>query len=893
MLDRFRKVTGSGVAGVDHGSLDALIHYNRPAVPPQRMMIGTTLAHFRITAKLGQGGMGEVYRAEDTKLGREVAIKVLPEAVANDPERLARFEREARMLAALDHSNIAAIYGLQEAEGRKLLIMQLAPGETLAERIDRGPISGEEALPIALQIAKALEAAHEKGIIHRDLKPANVKVTPEGQVKVLDFGLAKALEPEQTSGGEALLTQSPTLTAQMTQAGVILGTAAYMSPEQVRGHPVDKRADIWAFGCLLFEMLTGESAFGGSETTEILASVLRDDPEMGHLPASLPPRARRIIERCLRKDPLRRLRDIGDARNELLEAAEEPEKVVPGKERSRWSLVPWLLCVALGALAAVLFLQGRETSSEAPPVRRFALDLPWQVMPNWFDFEIVISPKGDSIAYNGRDRNRVDAYVRALDSLEARPLADARGLWEMFFSPDGQWLGLFDGKKIVKVSTHGGPPLEMARFENKRVRGMAWGEDGDLLAGTESGLWRIPVAGGPPENLTQPSKEGLGHYTPSFLPDGWHALFTLWSADTDPQLAIVDLGTGDWNPLSLIGHTGVYSPSGHLVFRQGESLSAVAFDLEDLAVRGDVVPVIENVSIGPRLAADGTLIYVPVRGDSNARLAWLDRTGRPQPIPGERRNYTHLDLSNDGRFALLNVGRDVYVLDLERGSRRLLAEGALFPIWTSDGNRATFSQGGGIAWQPADGSSKAELLIEGFRLVPTSWNPESGELAYFDPASDIWTLKPGSEPRAFLSGPANERSGRFSPDGRWLAYVSDETGDYQVYVVPYPGPGPKITVSIDGGLSPIWSADGRELYFRDGGKLMAAAIDFDNELRIGVPDELIDGPYTLDLMGHQRYDVAPDGSGFLMVENSDDFRVVIVQNFTRELERLVPSRSGR
>ncbi|MCZ6725966.1 MAG: protein kinase, partial [Acidobacteria bacterium] len=816
---------------------------------------------------------------------------VLPEEFVADEERLARFEREAKLLASLSHSNIAAVFEIGTQGDTHFIVMELVPGETLAARIAQGPLQVDVAIPIALQIAEGMEAAHESGVVHRDLKPANVMLGPQQRVKILDFGLAKAREG--SAGENASASMSPTLTARRTKLGVLLGTAAYMAPEQAKGEPTDKRADIWAFGCVLFEMLTGTRVFEGRTTTEVLAAVLRDEPETGSLPEAVPPGVRRVIERCLRRDPLRRLRDIGDARSDLWDAVHLPQEVAIA-DTKRWrSLAPWGLVLALGAVLIGQWRAGPQTPTSPPPLRRFALDLPWQEMPNWIDFDIVISPQGDHIAYNGRHRNRVDAYVRPMDSLEAKPLADARDMREMFFSADGQWLGISDGMKIEKISIHGGEPQVIARFDHAPLGspwGMAWEGDGDLLIGSPSGLLRLSAAGGSPTRLTEADESGAGHYAPSILPDGQHALFTLRKEDSEPEIALADLRSGEWHRLGQKGEDALYSPSGHLVFRRGETLFATLFDWDDLEPRGEAVPVLENVNIGPRLAADGTMLYVPVRGESDARLAWLDRSGKPQPVPGERRNYSHLDLSDDGRLALLNIDGDVYLLDLGRGTRRLLAREAWFPIWTSDARRVTFRQGERLLWQAADGSSEAEILIEGHGLVPTSWNPVTGELAYFDDASDIWILEPGGEPRALLHSPFNERTGRFSPDGRWLAYVSDETGEYQVYLVPYPGPGPKITVSIDGGLSPIWSADGGELFFRDGGALLAASIDLEGEPRVRVPTEVFDGPYTLDLMGHQRYDVSPDGRRFLMVENSDDYRVVIVQNWFEELKRKVPER---
>ena len=915
-------------------------------------MIGTTLSHFKITAKLGEGGMGEVYRAEDTKLGREVAIKVLPEAVASDPERLARFEREAKVLASLNHPNIAAIYSFERStagteSGRfnedteaaeaplspqapevsspyapkllspsiHFLVMELAEGEDLAERLGRGPIHVDEALPIALQITEGLEAAHESGIVHRDLKPSNVMVDPETDaIKLLDFGLAKALEPQdlETSGPQDL-SMSPTLTAQMTQAGVILGTAAYMAPEQARGKAVDKRADIWAFGCLLFEMLAGEQPFPGRDVTEILASIIRAEPDLDSLPGAVPRRMRRLIERCLRKEPRERLRDIGDARYELEEIRDNPagsdlvsHSTVEGPPHSRLAKVlPWALAGVLAIVSLGFVFLPKGTSVEPPPLRRFAIDLPWHSVPNWSDFVAALSPTGEHIAYNGRIGNRVDAYLRPLDSLEAHPVAPARESAWFFFSPDGAWLGVLNGEELSKVPVQGGLPTPLANLSDLQDYGLSWGPNDDILIGTMDGLYQLPATGGQPAQLTRLDEAAaeVSHLLPAHLPGGSHALVTVFRAEDRPQIAVVDLTDGSLSKLPINGFAAVYAASGHLIVRQRSTVLAVPFDLDSLSVRGDPTPVLEDVEMGPWVADDGTMLYIPERGDSNAHLVWTDRTGRATPVDDEPRDYSHLDLAGDGKTALLNVGSDIYALDLASGTRQLLAEEALFPIFAIDNRNATYRHRDGISRRLADGSTEIEALADSKALeldiegdiqsvgttVPTSWNSRTGELAFFDDTSDIWILGTDGTSRPYLHSEANERTGRFSPDGRWLAYVSDETDEYQVYVVEYPGPGRKIAVSIDGGLSPIWSPDGSELFFRNGGKLMSAAVNYEPEIGFAPPVELFEGPYTLDLMGHQRWDVAPDGDTFLMVENGDDFRLVVVQNWFEELERLAPT----
>jgi serine/threonine-protein kinase len=863
---------------------------------------GTRLGPYEITAKLGEGGMGEVYRATDSKLKREVAIKVLPAAFTADPERLARFEREAQLLAQLHHPNIASIFGLEESGGVRALVMELVDGPTLAERLGSGALPLDEVLAIARQIAEALEAAHEKGIVHRDLKPQNVKVTAEGKVKVLDFGLAKAMDlGGPTASGADLrrsptLMNSPTLTAAGTQLGVVLGTAAYMAPEQARGGAVDKRADIWAFGVVLYEMLTGERLFQGDSVVDTLSAVMRQ--EIGHerLPAATPWRLRDLLRRCLERDAKNRLRDIGDALFELDGAKTAP----PSNEvrKPTWkTAIPWV--VAGGLAIALLMMATRRGEPEGPggPVRRFAIDLPWQSVPNWTDFDAALSPQGTHLAYLGRRDNDVFLYLRALDSLDSVPLTDAREAWGVAFSQDGQWLALREGSRIRKVSIQGGRAQEVVRMDLHGGTGLSWTADGGLLIGHPSGLLRVPSSGGTAAAVTRvDSANGeTGHFDPAPLPDGTHALMTIARQDR-PQIAVVDLRSGTYRTLPLQGSHPVYSRSGHLLFRQDQSVLAVRFDPTSLQVLGGSgVPVLEDVHRGPCLADDGSMLYVPERAESKARLVWVDRTGRATPVPGERLDYSHLALSPDGRRALLNIGEEVYVRDLEAGTRRLLASGdASFPIWTVDGKWATYRAlvdgKATLLRQRSDGSAAPERLRDG--AVPTSWNWRTGELAFFDDASDISILSPGGDSRPFIATPASERSGRFSRDGRWLAYVSDETGTYQVYVVPYPGPGPKVAISIDGGLEPTWSADGRELFFRRGGKLLVAALTLAPELIAHRPVELFDGPYTLDLMGHQRQDVAPDGR-FLMVENSDDLRMVVVERWTQEVIRATSAEAKR
>src|SRR5262245_32434695 len=614
--------------------------------------------------------MGKVWRAHHIALNRDDALKVLPDAFAFDPDRLARFRREAQVLASLNHPNIAHVYGLEQADGVQALVMELIEGPTLAERIAQGPIPFDEALPIAKQIAEALENAHEQGIIHRDLKPANIKVRADGTVKVLDFGLAKALEPVSAMRTDA--TASPTITspAMMTGVGVLLGTAAYMSPEQARGRVIDTRTDIWAFGCVLFEMLTGTAAFGGTDVTEVLSAVIQLAPAFNRLPRNLPRDLRRLIERCLHKNPGNRLRHIGDARNLLDEIGQAPlAQDVP--HGSRWlPVMPWTLAAVLAAGLVASWTRTSNTPNSGMALRRFTIALPWTEAPNWNDFDVAVSPNGTHIAYNCRQGNTVSLCVRALDSLTAQPVADGRDLRAWFFSPDGEWIGLSDDVALAKVSIHGGQPQVIHRWEEVTVpQGFSWGQDGFILFGTKSGLRRVSASGGTPEAVTMIAERSgvAAHVRPAHLPDGRTGLITVVNRDGTEGAALVDLVNGSVRDLGVRGRGFVYLSAGWLVFQQGTTLLAAAFDPRDPGHIGDPVPVLENVSTSPQVARDGTLVYIPTRSNSSAQLVWVDRGGRRTSIVGERRDYTHLDLAPDGRRALLNHDDDnsINVLDLE------------------------------------------------------------------------------------------------------------------------------------------------------------------------------------------------------------------------------------
>jgi eukaryotic-like serine/threonine-protein kinase len=853
-------------------------------------VLGTELGHYRIVGRLGSGGMGDVYRARDARLDRDVALKLLPHEFTADPDRLARFEREARLLASLNHPNIAAIYGLEPSEGQQCLVLELVEGENLAARLSRGRMALEDGLPIALQIADALEAAHERGVIHRDLKPANIMVDTGGRAKLLDFGLAKPADDQPPAQSNVM--DSPTMAAMATQAGMVLGTAPYMSPEQARGKPLDRRTDIWSFGCVLFEMFSGTAPFPGADVTEILSAIIQLEPDYARLPADLPPELRQLMERCLRKHPRRRLQHIGDARAVLEDIVQNPraQPPAPAWRGSRALLAAgWGLSAVLAAALGAAFVATGDRGAAEVPTRRFAIDLPWTTVPNWTDFDVAVSADGRQIAYNCRHENVVSICVRALDSLGAHPVIEARDADEWFFSPDGEWLAVVDPFGVSKVSVRGGEPQVLHRWSSLEVRGsgFSWTSPGYMLFDTPAGIQRLSASGGTPEQVTavEPGGDIVGHSYPHPLSGGDRRLVvTLSHRDGSESAGIVDLADGSVQDLDIRGYGFTHIP-GWLVFKQATAILAVPFDAANSRAAGNPVRVVENVRSLPRIARDGTLAYVPSRGDVKARLVWVDRQGRATPVPDERRDYSHLDLAPDDRRALLNMeGGVIDLVNLERGTRKRLADGS-FPIWTHDGTRVAFGARGALWSISADGSGAPEpLLSSGALAVPTSWNPLTGDLAYYDhQAFEVMVRTPAGESRRAVDGAGRKRSGRFSPDGRWLAYVSDETGEYQVYATAYPGAGPVVAVSATGGLSPLWSSDGREIFFRRGSRMMRAGVVSTAPLRFDTPVELFDGPYTLDLMGHQREDVTSDGRSFLMVENSDDFPIVIVQNWVREL----------
>jgi serine/threonine protein kinase/Tol biopolymer transport system component len=854
--------------------------------------------------------MGEVYRATDTKLGREVALKALPAEVAQDPERLARFRREAQVLAALNHPGVAAIHGLEEAAGQPFLVLELVEGEDLSERLKRGPIPVEEAFDVARQIAEALEEAHEKGIVHRDLKPANVKRTPEGKVKVLDFGLAKAWTAEATSGSAPDLSQSPTLAHTGTAAGLILGTAAYMSPEQARGRAADKRADIWALGVVLFEMLAGRRLFEGETASDILASVIKDEPDWSALPAGTPPGAAAVLRRCLAKDPRARFRDSGDVRLLLEDATRDKARTSPTQRPSvpRWREgLAWLAAAA--ALTAALAVTWCRPSGPAPdaPLARFTVTLPEEKPIAFSDTPILaLSPDGRAMAFAAIDPESSQSliHLRTLDEVEPRPVPGTEGGSGPFFSPDGRSIAFFADGRLKRVPVAGGPALALA--DSPTARGGVWAEDDTIYFSPEytSGLWRVASSGGAPEPVVDvDSEKGERTYRwPDLLPGGRAVLFTIGTLDspnnfTDATIAAYSFDTGAVKVLVEGASMARFVPPGTIVYSREGILHAVPFDADRLEIVGEPQPVLEGVGGDPSsgagyfsLARNGTLAFVPGGLEqAGGLLTVFDRSGQARRLPLAQRGLHHPRFSPDGThlayvmgLGSTGAGGDIWVYSLTTESlTRLTFDGqAAYPLWSPDGRSVAFNDSsvGGIVRKAADGSGTAEALTpsDPTPLLADSWSPDGRIMAYtrLDPSSDVYLIEPGKEPRLFerdASGPV------ISPDGRWIAYSQPASGRGRVFVRPLHGEG-KWQVSPDVGGYPRWRGDGRELFYialaAPGRPVMAVDVQPAETFQAGPSRKLFgDLPvfrFLTSTAPMVNWDAAPSGDAFVFVELDRD-----------------------
>jgi len=881
--------------------------------------LGTRLGPYEVTALIGEGGMGRVWRAHHGALNRDDALKVLPEAFASDPERVARFRREAQVLASLNHPHIAHVHGFEQAEGSQALVMELVEGPTLADRIGQGAIPVDEALAIARQIAEALEAAHEQGIVHRDLKPANIKVRPDGTVKVLDFGLAKAMEP--SGGMSASASMSPTITspAMMTGVGTLLGTAAYMSPEQARGKAVDKRSDIWAFGCVLYEMLTGRRAFEGDDTADVLAAVLNKEPQFDRVPA----RMRWLLAKCLEKNPKRRLRDIGDAFLLL----DEPPRPTPAR-----ASLPWAVAAVATLVAAVaLWASWSAAPADQQLVTRVDLDLGADVPYSNVGPTAVLSPDGVRLVFVSQESDgRSRLMTRRLDQSQSAEVPGTQGAYAPFFSPDGQWVGFFAGGQIKKVRLDGGDPIFLG--DAPAGRGASWGDDDIIVAAldTRSGLAKLLASGGsvvPVTQVGQDYDEATKRW-PQVLPGATAVLFTTSTASAYYEEASCGVASlQDGRSRIVLEHAGMYCrylPSGHLVFVKRGTLFAVPFDVERMEVHGSPSPLVEQLSYAPAagwadfdVAGSGTLIYRSGSSSSVTLLQWLDSSGKVEALRPQPAVYTYPRLSPDGRRLAITMANgpttDIWVYEVQRDIFTRLTQGPAvnsMPAWSPDGRYVVFSSGTAISWIRADGAGNPQQLFkgktpltypsfspDGTRVVFGEVNAKGGADIYILPISvEAGQLRPG-KPELFLHAETNIPGAAFSPDGRWLAYSSTKTGVYEVYVRAYPDRGSEWPVSNSGGLLPVWSPNGRELFYRtDDQRIMVVSYTVKDGEFVSDRPRVWSQVRLANWGTAMNYDLAPDGSRFAVQLPVDsptiqDQRghVTLVLNFLDDVRR----RAGR
>jgi serine/threonine-protein kinase len=855
---------------------------------------------------------------------------------------MARFEREAKLLAVLNHPNVAAIHGLEESEGRRFLVLELVEGETLQARVNKGALTVEEALETCRELAEGLEAAHEKGIIHRDLKPGNIMITPEGKVKILDFGLAKAYGGETTAVD---IEKSPTITAQMTEPGVILGTAAYMSPEQARGRSVDRRSDIWAFGCVLYECLTGSRAFHGETVSDTLAHILKGEPDWSKLPAETPTLIEVLLRRCLEKDPKKRLHDIADARLEIEAPVAYPSEAVAAPRR--FTLVRLCTFAAVILLAGILIDQlliRHPQSTPSPPVITSTI----KIEPgHWLDgmrraiemqrpsrIAMAISNDGKFVVYSAIEEDpgpqaRARLYLRRMGQSEAKPIVGTEGGINPFLSPDSRSVGFWADGQLKGIPVEGGAATALC--DASSLFGASWGRDNSIVftGGFDVGLSRVSAEGGKPEILTKPDpkREESSHRLPCWLPDGKTVLFTVMrhNYDSQPRVALLRLDTGENRILLQNAADARYVPTGHLVFLRLGTLMAVRFDPARMEVIGQPVALVENVmqSFSPSItyntgagqfgiSATGWLLYAAggIVPDLKNSLVWVDQRGIEQPVMDLQQPFLAPRLSPDGRRIVYGTyGREwqVWVYDLNTGTNsRLTGEGAAeFPIWSPDSKRLLFTWQKSVVtnlfWQPYDGSSPMERLTTSeYAQFPGSWSLDGKTVALAEShpggtGYDIAVLDVSSgRVTPFLNSPFNEQSPEFSPDGRWMAYSSDESKRHEIYVQPFPGPGTKFPVSSEGGIQPLWARNGKQIFYRRQDQVWIVDVRTDGGFATSKPRLVFERPGYYSSNPIRSYDLSLDSQRFLMMKLDQRkpapvTEMILVQNWFEELKRLVPT----
>jgi eukaryotic-like serine/threonine-protein kinase len=905
-----------------------LMRYTFPILSrrePMAILPGRRLGPYEILSAIGAGGMGEVYRARDTRLDRIDAIKVLPAHLADRSELRERFEREARTIASLNHPHICTLFDIGQQDGIDFLVMEYLEGETLAQRLLKGALPLEQLLQFAIEISDALDKAHRKGITHRDLKPGNIMLTKTG-TKLLDFGLAKL---RQDAAPATPLSELPTASDPITAQGTILGTLQYMAPEQLECGEVDARTDIFAFGAVVYEMATGKRAFEGKSQASVISAIMSSEPPpMSSLQPMTPPALDRVVKKCLAKEPDQRWQTASDLCGEFKWIAEGGSQVtsVPAAaakgNHARWRGLLWGGAASLlAAIVGLAVWNLKPAPSPSPqPVTRTVINLPPGQQLAGLDRgpAVALSPDGTHLAFVAIRNGTQEIYLRAMGSLDAKPITGTEGAANPFFSPDGQWMGFFAGNKLQKVSVNGGVALPLGDALVYFARGANWSNQGVIAfsPANTTALVEVLDSGGAPQPLTRLEKGELGHLWPEFLPDGKALLFAGGSI-ANPEVAVHSIATGERRNLVQGGTNPRYASSGHLVYAQGASLMAVPFDPHGLTLTGTAVPVLEGVlqssSTGAAqygLSSTGSLTYIPGGVQTAQRtLVWVDRKGMEQALPTPLRAYRYPRLSPEGQRVAVTIEgseENIWLYNLARDTlTRLTFQGSfnLMGAWTPDGKRIAFESNRegplNLFWQLADGNGGLERLTTSEQNQnPNSWSPDGQLLTFVETSPttgfDIWVLRlRDHKAEPFLQTSFNEAAPRFSPDGRWLTYTSDESGRYEVYVQPYPGPGGKWQISTEGGTEPMWNPNGRELFYRSGNKMMAVDIAGQLGFVVGKPHMLFQGQYIPTATTAPNYDVSADGQRFLMLKpvvqaQAAPTQINVVLNWFEELKQKVP-----